>query len=365
MPAELRAIQSSRMVLTQQFKQSLELLQLPSSDLLSEISHQLDENPLLEMPDEQEGLSPEKSEDTPSRPEPSPSFSGKEEAGEEALALQESPQENHGEIDLASQSWGVPEDENFSPIDLAVSQPTLSEHLLEELSLTKASPRIFEKTAFLIEELDDDGFLPITLTEAAADFSELTHSQPAPESEWQEALHVLQHLDPAGIGASSPQESLKLQLDEMISESHDSNLVRIASMAKRVVAEALPDLARNDFLKLRRLLSCSDEELPAVRSCILMLSPPAAQYKTSPTLFVVPDIFITQSNGRWVARLNPATAPRIRVNQKLAELFRHHKAEHSKALSDRLADARSFVHSITQRYDTILKVAQAIVSRQQ
>ena len=367
MPAELRALQSQRMVLTQQLKQSIELLQLPTAELLAEISHALEENPLLEVPEGSE--SPlegggEKQEAEAAAPAP---LSRQEDAEEESLASQERGSSREGELDLVSQSWGTPEgDEDFSPIDNAASRTTLSDHLMEELALAKAPPSILEKTAFLIGELDDDGFLSVTLEEAAKDFQQLTHSEPAPASEWREALRVLQGLGPAGIGASSPQEALALQLDEIIAEKAGLPEARIASLAKRVIAELLPDLARKDFTKLRRQLSCSEADIEAVNACILSLSPrPASPYKTDPTLYVEPDVFVAFSSGRWRARLNPATTPNIRVNPQLSELLREHKDERSKEMAERLADARAFAHSITQRYDTILRVAQSIVSRQQ
>lgn len=367
MPAELKALQSQRMVLSQQLKQSIELLQLPTSELLAEISRELEENPLLEIPEGAE--SPlEKGDSEHPAPQAAPALlSRQEDTEEESLASQERSAARENEIDLVSQSWGAPEgDEDFSPIDNAASRTTLADHLMEELGLAKAPPKILEKAAFLIGELNDDGFLTVTLEEAAKDFQQFTRSAPAPASKWQEALRVLQGLGPAGIGAASPQEALALQLDEIIAENAGLPEARIASLAKRVIAESLTDLARKDFTKLRRQLSCSEAEIEAVNACILSLSPrPASQYKTEPTLYVEPDVFVTFSNGCWSAKLNPATAPEIRVNPQLAELLREHRSERSKAMAEHLADARAFAHSIAQRYDTILRVARSIVSRQQ
>lgn len=371
MPAELRAIQSQRMVLTRQLQQSIELLQLPTADLLTEISRALEENPLLEMPEE-EGPAEDREPEAPAMPraEPPATVSAREDAEEESLASQARGADQGAggaEIDLAAQSWGSPEPEDdFSPVDRAVSQESLADHLIEELGFERIAPEIEAKAAFLIGELDDDGFLPVPLEEAARDFERLTGTEPAPEAEWREALRVLQGLDPAGVGASSPQESLLLQLDDLLRDAASPEERRVPELAKRVIAEALSDLARKDFAKIRRLLDCSEDEVKAVCGCILSLSPrPASRYKTAPTLYVIPDVFVTLSGGRWRARLNPATAPGIRVNPELAALLAAHRGERSKEMTGRLAEAKAFTHSIEQRYDTILRVAGSIVERQQ
>ena len=184
MPAELKALQSQRMVLSQQLKQSIELLQLPTSELLAEISRELEENPLLEIPEGAESpLETDASEHPAPQAAPAP-LSRQEDAEEESLASQERGAARGDEIDLVSQSWGAPEgDEDFSPIDNAASRTTLADHLIEELGLAKAPPEILEKTAFLIGELDDDGFLAVTLEEAAKDFQQFTRNAPAPASE--------------------------------------------------------------------------------------------------------------------------------------------------------------------------------------
>lgn len=348
------------MVLTPQLKQSIELLQLPTADLLETISRTLEENPFLELPEDSSG------EDSPLRGSPESEAQAPRHEEESDSAASAPLNDMPPEVDLVHQPWGMPEgDDEYSPIDRAVSLTTLADHLQEELGLLRLDPDISAKASFLIGELDDDGFLPISLEEAAKDFERITSTKPAEPEQWQEALRVLRGLDPIGVGASSPQESLLLQLESRI-QSCPPEERKIHELAKKAIAEHLQELARKDFSRLKKCLGCSDEEVRGLYGCIQSLTPrPAALYKSSPTLYVIPDVFVRRQAGRWEALLNPATVPPVRINERLVRLMSAQENGRSKEMSGCLTAARTFAHSVNQRFETILKVAQAIVRRQQ
>ena len=185
----------------------------------------------------------------------------------------------------------------------------------------------------------------------------------------QAALALLQSFDPPGVGARSPAECLRLQLDLMRRAADPAQHPAI-DLARRIVSEHLPLLAARDFIKLRKLLDTTDDDLRAAHQLIRGLNPhPGVGFGGSSADYVVPDIFVRRKGTRWVAQLNPDVMPRLRVNPAYAAAVKaERKADRSKegqaTWSTRLQEARWLIRNMQQRFDTILRVSQAIVDRQ-
>ena len=128
----------------------------------------------------------------------------------------------------------------------------------------------------------------------------------------------------------------------------------------------LPLLAARDFGKLRRCVDATDAELAAAHKLIRGLNPrPGVGFGGSRTDYVVPDLFVRKVKGRWVAQLNPEVMPKLRLNPAYVAAVRRERTPEARgAWSTRLQEARWLIRNLQQRFETIQRVAQAIVERQ-
>jgi len=236
----------------------------------------------------------------------------------------------------------------------AAGTPSLREHLNEQLALTGMGERDRALTALLIDVLDDDGYLTQPLEEIAALF------EPAAAVDVEElgiALRHLQNLEPAGVGARSPAECLLLQLRAL--KDHPA-----CALASEIAGKHLELLAARDYTRLRGLTGASEEALRAAQKLIQSLNPrPGAAFTNVETRYMIPDVIVRKVKNVWRASLNPEAMPRLRINRLYADLAGSAR-NGSNALASQLQEARWLIKNVRQRFDTILRVAQAIVDRQ-
>lgn len=320
---QLRA--SQHLALTPQLQQSIRLLQMSTLELESELEQAIQDNPLLER---------EEREDEPAR--------------ETAQLRLDRPRGADGDLDAEAMQQEAP-------------APSLAEHLLQQLKLTKATPRDAALVQVLIGELDGNGYLDVPLQEIVA---MLPAELGVDEDELRTALRLLQSFEPAGVGARNMSECLALQLDSPDLRVHpelaDDGVLRCA---RSVCEQHLPLLGSRDYIQLRRLLQCDDEQLRRVQAVIRRLNPrPGAAFSTREAPYVVPDVIVRYVRGRWRAELNREAMPRLSVNQLYAQIV---KNERGSGLADQLREARWLIRNVQQRCDTIERVAQEIVERQQ
>ncbi|HET7197691.1 MAG TPA: RNA polymerase factor sigma-54, partial [Burkholderiales bacterium] len=232
--------------------------------------------------------------------------------------------------------------------------PTLREHLRGQLTLLKIGERDRAFVEILIDALDDDGYLTQSLEEIAA---LLPPEILAEAHELSIALHYLQHLEPAGVGARSPAECLALQLKNCGEEAH-------CKLALEIVQKHLELLANRDYTRLKSLTGAADDALRAAQRLIQALNPrPGSAFARVEARYVVPDVVVRKSRGAWRASLNPEAMPRLRINRLYAELAAGARASGA-GLSSQLQEARWLIKNVQQRFETILRVSQAIVERQ-
>ena len=262
------------------------------------------------------------------------------------------------------------DEDDTSPTNWVGTTLSLREHLRAQIAC-QASQRDRALVELLVEALDDDGYLHPTLDELLAMCPPEAAVEP---EELLTALRLLQSLDPTGIGARDAAECLLLQL-QSLERSHPERAVEILpstfALARRIVHEHLPLLAAREFSKLRKLLGCSDEELRAAHRLIRSLNPrPGTAFADSRADYIVADVFVRKVKNRWTAVLNPDVMPRLRVNQSFADVLKKDRSrqgadpgERSK-WTTRVQEARWLIRNIQQRFETILRVSQAIVDRQ-
>jgi RNA polymerase sigma-54 factor len=350
---------SQHLTLTPQLQQSIRLLQLSTLELNQELERMLQENPLLEREDNP-GEQPTAAAETPPRvseseaaPEAAPA---EDAAGDTAPAEASDRDGDVGALDDAPLSGYRDDGEDGEHQQVAAVAPTLRVHLLSQLSLSKMPERDARLVGLLIDTLDEDGYLTQGLDELAA----ILPAELGVElEELQIALKHLQNLEPAGVGARNLGECLALQLAILPADTP------YLDQALETVRNHLEPLAGRDFARLRKLLRCDDTALRAVQKLITGLNPrPGRSYSAEETRYVVPDVIVKKVKGVWLAALNPDAMPRLRINRLYAEILQRNRNSGSQQLNSQLQEAKWLIKNVQQRFDTILRVSQAIVDRQ-
>jgi len=336
---------SQHLTLTPQLQQSIRLLQLSTVELNQEIDRLLMENPALEREDVED------SGEAPSAPVAAGSAS--------STSSEAAPAPDTDWAAELSSNWRANEgggddegEKSYTPPDT----PTLRDHLHAQLSVTKLSPRDRAFVEILIDALDEDGYLTQPLEEIVALLPAEAGVPEAIAEELSIALAHLQHFEPAGVGARSPSECLALQL-----RNHPECAER--TLALEIVNKHLELLASRDYSRLKTLTGAGDDALRAAQAVIRALNPrPGAAFAKIEARYVVPDVIVKKVRNAWRASLNPDAMPRLRINRLYAEIAAG--ARSAGSLSTQLQEARWLIKNVQQRFETILRVSQAIVDRQ-
>jgi RNA polymerase sigma-54 factor len=333
---------SQHLTLTPQLQQSIRLLQLSTVELNQEIDRILMENPALEREDAEGG----EHEAVPVTPVSSSTTSAPTEPA---------PAETDWSADIASSWRGSPDDEEDGDRSFATPDtPTLRDHLLSQLTLTNLDERDRAFVMVLIDALDEDGYLTQPLEEIAA---LLPAEAEAGMEELTIALRHLQHFEPAGVGARSPGECLCLQLRTLPDDAS-------RRLALDIAEKHLDLLASRDYTRLKNATGAGEDALRAAQRLIQTLNPrPGASFAKLEARYVIPDVIVKKTRNAWRASLNPNAMPRLRINRLYAELAAGARAGGA-GISSQLQEARWLIKNVQQRFDTILRVSQAIVERQ-
>jgi RNA polymerase sigma-54 factor len=343
---------SQHLTLTPQLQQSIRLLQLSTLELNAEVERLLQENPLLEKADEEDSGGPPREFLTTVTP--TTTDKAGDGADERAPDSSDLLVGGDGDWGSPSSSGGDDDDDTFLPQQVATS--SLRDHLNAQLALLNLPLRDRQIVAALIDALDEDGYLQTTLEELLELFPEELEIE---ADELSIALKHLQNMEPPGVGARDAAECLSLQL-KALPES-----TPFRSDALKLVQHHLPLLAARDFGKLKRLLHADDTCLRGVRTLITSLSPrPGAGFSKTEANYVIPDVVVRKFRGRWMAALNDAAMPKLRLNRIYADILTRNREASNQQLAAQLQEAKWLIRNVQQRFETILRVSQAIVDRQ-
>ncbi len=384
--------------MTPQLQQAIKMLQLSTFDLQQEIQEALDSNLMLEEASESDNSEEPTSLDTPEESIEGQATNNEAETSEaqeasSSAADSDEPPAANPEIDgdavpdtseqLASESiadelpvdsvwedvWddvpvgpsytGADEDGDNYLENQNSSTASLQTHLEEQLSLRHLSDVDSMIAMAIIDGLDEDGVLTITLEDVLESLPQ-NDEDPVEMDEVEAVLHLIQHLDPLGVAARDLSECLTIQLTRLPGNTPWRN------EALMIVRDHLSSLANRDYAYLLRKTRLKEPELKAVIALIQALNPrPGADFNDSKTEYVEPDVIVSKKNGRWTVELNSKSAPRIRVNADYASMVkRADNSSDNTYLKNHLQEARWFIKSLQQRNDTLLKVATKIVEFQ-
>ena len=357
---------SQHLALTPQLQQAIRLLQLSTLDMHQEIARILDENPMLERAeDSAPSVFSTDASATLSRTnqDEAASAHGDEQAADDrgtddriaddfsANAFENSPADwNTGGTSRST------DDEDDTYPEQATAQVSLRAHLHTQLTTSSLDDKDRKVVGLLIDALDENGYL-------AQNLEELAELLPAELEitldDLETALVQLQHLDQPGLGARHLGECLALQLKAFPEDTPQRDL------AISVVSHHLDALAAHDYAKIKKLLRCSDDELRTAQHLITGLNPkPGTEFGQSVADYVVPDVVVEKYKNKWRARLNAEAMPKLRVNQIYASILQQRGDKNSSQLATQLQEAKWLIKNLQQRFETILRVAQAIVERQ-
>jgi len=343
---------SQHLTLTPQLQLSIRLLQLSTLELNQEIEKFLQDNPLLERDDgiREEPVSAPPQPGTPEYAASSriDSESGEAEDGADGTRERATEDFSHGGTRSDNDEAEYPQQ--------AAEEQTLREHLIWQLSLTQLAERDRRLVTLLIDSLDDDGYLHQDLDELVA---LLPPELEIGIDELHLALRHLHNFEPVGVGARNPAECLQLQLDALPAATP------YRERALETVKHHLDVLAARDYVRLKKLLHCSDDVLRGVQHLIIGLNPrPGSSFFSGDTRYVIPDVIVKKTKGVWLAGLNFDAMPRLRINRLYADILQRNRGTGPQQLASQLQEARWLIKNVQQRFDTILRVSQAIVDRQ-
>ncbi|MGC4367491.1 RNA polymerase factor sigma-54 [Hydrogenophaga sp. R2] len=402
---------SQHLALTPQLQQSIRLLQLSTLEMAQEVEQMLDENPFLERSDdtaEREAFGIEQTDAPVSAGEqiadtllapgadrlPDTAGPGTD-AGTESSEVDlearldgatpvEESWEGDGTVDIVADDseWGgdAParqrndgDDDTASAADLASIPVTLQAFLHDQARCLRISEEDLRALVYLIESLNDDGYLDEDLpslalglmhlegTDTAVNADAALALQEATTQRLAIALQWLQHMEPTGVGARNLAECLRLQILEQRNTP-------VARAALAIVGHPLELMAKRDIKRLCALTGADDDTVRGALALISRLEPkPGRRFVDVERNVVVPDVIVERAGRGFKVSLNPEVMPRLRVHDVYAGALRQNRgggdAGHA-GMQQRLQEARWFIKNIQQRFDTILRVSSAIVERQ-
>ncbi len=361
-----------QLTMTPQLQQAIKLLQLSTLDLQQEIQEVLDNNPMLEVAEEESDAEPVSTD----APEPKDSGSA------ETVSAQAS-QENELDSPAAEESeWAesLPDDlpvdtqwEDMMPSSAPVTAPmevsefdgdnrnssveSLHDNLLWQLGLTRLSDVDRVIALAIIDATGDNGRL---LTPVEEIHQSLEQELEIDLDEVVAVLHRLQQFEPTGVCARDLQECLLIQLRQLPAETP------WLEQARTLVSRHINQLGSGDYAQILRRTKLNEEQLREVLALVQSLDPyPGESLGQDSTEYIVPDIFVSKRNGRWLVELNPDVAPKLRINNEYAGLIkRADNGSDNTFLRDNLQEARWFLKSLQSRNETMMKVASKIVEKQ-
>ncbi|RVP54316.1 RNA polymerase factor sigma-54 [Sinorhizobium medicae] len=375
--ASLHLRQSQSLVMTPQLMQSIQLLQMNHLELTQFIAQEIEKNPLLEVQSPSDEASTAERGDSGPQPEEAGSEidegagegdvydSATSRSGERLSDGLDSDFANVFPDDTTPQRADAPEllgqwksmpgasdGESYDLDDFVASRKTLREALIEQLpfALGSASDRLIAQ--YLIDQLDDAGYLH-------ADLAETAERLGSASEDVTRVLDVLQQFDPPGVFARTLGECLGLQLRAR----------NRLDPAMEALVGNLDLLARRDFASLKKICGVDEEDLIDMFAEIRKLDPkPGTSFETGSFETIIPDAVVrTAPDGGWLVELNPDALPRVLVNHEyFAEISRSCRKSSGEQifLNECLQNANWLTRSLDQRARTIMKVASEIVRQQ-
>jgi RNA polymerase sigma-54 factor len=363
---------SQRLVMTPSLQQAIKLLQMSRLELQEVLTQEMVENPILEDQDEEPDAKETDAGDEPSE-ETAEAAADSETEGEDRLAVAEAaaPAEapeketdSFDEIDFDSYFADYldtaynprqyqEEPEEYSLENVLTRPEGLPEHLNWQLSMSEASLGVREIAAYLIGNLDEDGYLRVSR-------EEIRQAHYENDADVEAAFSLVRAFDPAGVCAFDLPDCLLLQLKALGIEN---------ALIERIIREHWAAFLNRQFAPLAKTLGVGMSEIQAAVEIIKNLEPkPGQKYSSERTIYVEPDVFVRKIGDEYIIQLSEDGLPKLRISGAYRKLLRSGNggigAEAANYLRDKMRSAVWLIKSLDQRQRTIYKVADSIVRHQ-
>ncbi len=329
--------QTQKLIMTPELRQAIKILQLSAMDLAQYVENAMLENPLLE-------VSEEEHEETP------PSEEEKDDFTEEWCDyLAEC-----GAIERSfERAAGYEEKEHYSLEHFVAQAPSLQDHLYFQLLLTLSDPKDMEIGEFLIGNIDDRGYLNISLEEV----QKVLGFQ---MQEIESVLKVIQTFDPSGVGARDLQECLLIQLDQE---------GRSTPILEKIIHLFLDDLAGGNLLKIATSMDLTAQEVQQQADIIKTLDPIPARNFSRPgeNRYIIPDVVVEKIGDEYVIISNDTAIPRLTINRNYQLMIKKKTPSDQgtvEFIENKMKSALWLIRSIEQRRLTLYRVVQCIIDYQ-
>jgi RNA polymerase sigma-54 factor len=359
--------------------QAMDMLYMPMMDLQQHLKQELLANPFLEL------LEPE--EETP-----------EQKAAEEQKEQKEKEEEVDWEEILLNGFEVGGTREQYEQLEytepVTVETRDLIDHLREQLQMMTLSPRQLLLGEEFLGNINEEGYLAASLEEILESVNQLVsgHFAARPEpsdptdgaevepaeaaepgaeapqppeallytmAEAEEMLHIIQRLDPPGLGARDLRECLLIQLGEQADST---------SLTYRLVNEAFPDLIAHRWNELAKRFGVDPAGVQAAADELARLDPkPGLKHASQSDGYIIPDLIVEKIGGRYQVFLNDTGMPRLRLSRSYQEIARDKKKmtpENREFIASKMNSANWMIQAIEQRRQTMLKVMNFIVDRQ-
>jgi RNA polymerase sigma-54 factor len=349
---------SQKLIMTPSLQQAIKLLQLSKLELQEVLNQELLENPLLEENAEETKAEEAEAEAQETKTENEQAADAKVETKDEK------EKDSFDEIDYDAyfQDYieygynprGMGEEHEEFPIENTLTRPpNLTDHLTWQLNMSDASPRVKEIGAFIIGNIDEDGYLRATNEEIAASGS-------YDIADVEKAVKAIQSLDPIGVGARDLRECLLLQLQFLEIEE---------PMVEEIIRDHWEMFMQRHFVQLAKALNIDMKTLEGVVEIIKHLDPkPGRKYSNERAIYVEPDVYVQKVGDEYVIVLNEDGMPKLRINGSyramLNSMDSKSDGETVNYIKDKIRSAVWLIKSLDQRQRTIYKVAESIVKHQ-
>jgi RNA polymerase sigma-54 factor len=317
---------SHRLTLTPQLKQSIEMLALGHEDLNNLIQSQTESNPFLEL----------------SKPSVFTS--------------------NYGNNSVNTKYVDEEQEDIFN---LTAAQVNYRDDLHEQLYIKKLDNRTLALIQYLIENLDDNGYLAESLDEL---ITALPQQAKITLNEFEQALFILQDLEPIGIGSRDTKEYLCIQLKHLALKTTNKNTKNNYLLAYHICNEYFNLFSKNQIQKIAQSLNIDIQEINQAIGLIkkLKVYPIQESGEGDSIYHITPDFFVFQNElEEWNIQLNQDLMPKLSINNIYAQSINSLTTDNANYVKQKLQEASWLIKSIQQRFDTLFKVASMIIQEQQ
>lgn len=341
---------AQKLLMTQQLRQAIKLLQLNRLELVVALQVELEQNPLLE-----ETVSEDVDTDLlliEETGEGSEVPITAQVAGDNPVAVAEVNWEDYANNFDADFSFAheTPAADAPSRLDFLAAKPGLLSFLAWQLTHLQLTEQDLEIARFILGNLDGHGFLD-------ADLADICQHVGCTEEEAEGMLRLVQSLDPPGVAARSVQESLLLQLDRQGMED---------KLPYRIVADFFTELESHNFAEIARKNGCTAREAQKAAGIIAGLVPyPGNQYSNEQTHEVVPDVYVFKIDDEFIVRLNSDDLPQLQLSAEYQEaMIKQLPPDSKEYLQEKKRNAQLLLNALNYRQNTISRVMESIVRHQ-